>query len=108
MARGEGKRPPLDQGFFRNTIGDYQNDLEPVTDYMSSHYGMDLLTPRSDSLERVMAAVYTDVFGGGLEREAFRAFMTLIKVFLLRLFFTTKTLSTNPPRGVFSLFRPPL
>jgi hypothetical protein len=103
MARGEGKRPPLDQGFFRNTIGDYQNDLEPVTDYMSSHYGMDLLTPRSDSLERVMAAVYTDVFGGGLEREAFRAFMTLIKVFLLRLADTTNTVAMNPRRLLYRL-----
>jgi len=89
------RQPPLDRGFFSNTISvpAYSAQLRPVVKYMSEHYGANLRAPEADSLERVMAVLYTDVFGGVLRQEAFVALRTLIRTFLLRLASTTNDIA---------------
>ena len=82
-------RPPLDRGFFSNVLPAYDVPLAPVTNYIGEHYGADLRDPGRDSLERVMAILYTDVFGGELEQEAYTALLALIRVFVYRLVTTT-------------------
>ena len=89
MNRPFRRRPPLDRGFFKNTIRTHGGQLKPVTDYLRNHYDVDATYEREDSLERVMAKLYTDVYGGILVDEAFEAFRVLIKVFLARLAATT-------------------
>lgn len=82
-------QPPLDRGFFSNVLPAYGTVLRPVTEYIQEHYGAGLRDPGRDSLERVMAILYTDVFGGELEQEAYTALLTLIRVFVHRLATTT-------------------
>jgi hypothetical protein len=43
-----------------------------------------------------MAILYTDLFGGGLELEAYAAFLTLIRVFVYRLATTTNDIRMTP------------
>lgn len=82
-------QPPLDRGFFSNVLPAYGAELAPVSRYMREHYGAGLRDPGRDSLERVMAVLYTDVFGGDLQQEAYTALLTLMRVFLRRLAATT-------------------
>ena len=96
MRKSARSRPPLDRGFFSGALRSHPKGLRDVTTYMQEHYGMYLSDPANDSLERVMAALYTDAFGGGLEREAFTALRTLIAVFLKRLASTTNDILMTP------------
>src|SRR3972149_5943352 len=90
LQKSDIQRPPLDKGFFKTTLKSSQGPmLGPVIEYMQSYYRTDVTDPRQDSLEQVMAVLYTDVHGGPLEREAFDAFRQLIKAFLRRLVDTT-------------------
>lgn len=89
-------QPPLDRGFFSNVLPQYGVVLTPVVKYMQEHYGAGLRDPGRDSLERVMAILYTDVFGGGLEQEAYAALLTLIRVFVYRLATTTNDIRMTP------------
>lgn len=91
MGRTPAKRPPLDRGFFSDALKTHGPQLYHVREYMKNNYGVDINSPREDSLERIMAAIYTDSIGGPLEREAFDAFRTLVKAFLSRLASTTNT-----------------
>lgn len=57
-------RPPLDRGFFDTALVHHASDLKPVVDFMRQHYGVDDLRSASmNSLERVMAVLYTDSHG---------------------------------------------
>jgi hypothetical protein len=56
---------------------------------MVNHYGGNLRASELDSLERVIAVLYTDIFGEDLTVPAFSAFRQLVKVFLRRLAITT-------------------
>ena len=89
-------QPPLDRGFFSGALRSHSRGLRDITRYMQEHYRMDLRRPANDSLERVMAALYTDAFGGDLERQAFAALRTLIGVFLKRLADTTNDIAMTP------------
>jgi NAD-dependent SIR2 family protein deacetylase len=89
LRKPRASQPPLDQGFFSNVLPQYRVVLAPIAKYMQEHYGAGLCDPGRDSLERVMAILYTDVFGGGLEQEAYDALLTLIRVFVYRLATTT-------------------
>ena len=90
-------QPPLDQGFFSNVLPAYGAELGPVSGYMREHYGARRLRDRPwDSLERVMAVLYTDIFGGELEQEAYKAFLTLIRVYIRRLASTTEDIPMTP------------
>ena len=81
------KRPPLDRGFFGSVITAKddvasQSSLRTIQRYMSTHYNIDILHPEEDSLEAVLARIYTDVFNAALESEAARTFRTLIYLWL--------------------------
>jgi hypothetical protein len=86
------RRPPLDQGFFKSALQTHEGEraLEIVIAYMQTNYRQDIKLEAYDSLERVMAAIYTDVYGGHLEASAFAAFLALVKAFVARLAATTK------------------
>ena len=97
------KQPPLDQGFFANSLRSHASELKEVLDYMQQHYGTNVRESGSDSLERVMAVLYTDVFGGDLEEEAFSALRTLMSVFLRRLATTTGDIEMTKSRLLYRL-----
>ncbi|MGH7484018.1 MAG: hypothetical protein ACREMY_00255, partial [bacterium] len=90
LKKPQSKWPPLDRGFFAGgALKAYGTDLRPIVTYMEEHYGADLRKAENDSLERVMAVLYTDVYGGDLQTRAFEALRSLIRVFLKRLASTT-------------------
>jgi len=89
LRKPQKRQPPLDRGFFSNVVPTHGSELAPVIRYMRQHYGAELRDPGRDSLEGVMAVLYTDVFGGELEEEAYAALRVLIRVFLRRLASTT-------------------
>jgi len=97
------KRPPLDRRFFSGVLRAHGPELVRVTSYMRAHYGADLKDPTVDSLERVMAVLYTDMFGGDLQQEAFRALRALIRVFLRRLASTTNDIEMTSRRLLYRL-----
>ncbi len=89
MSKSMRRRPPLDRGFFKSASQTHSAALRPVIDYMRWNYRQDIEEDAYDSLERVMAAIYTDVYGGNLEAPAFDAFLALVKAFVGRLADTT-------------------
>jgi len=89
LRRPASKRPPLDRGFFANCAKSSPADLRPIERYMTRHYGADVTTDSRDSLEAVMAVLYTDSFGGDTEDEAFKTLRALINLFVKRLANTT-------------------
>ena len=98
------KRPPLDKGFF-NSVHAARDDvtsqmsIHAVQRYMLNYYGVDIFDSKVDSLERVLARIYTDVFNPVLEYEAARTFRTLIYLFNRRLALTTNRIHpTNKSR----------
>jgi len=98
------KKPPLDRGFFdRRPMTPYASDLRMVADYIKTHYGQELTAGGFNSLERVIAILYADIFGGALETQAFEAFRRLIRVFLRRLANTTNPLKPSPRRPIYRL-----
>ena len=94
LRKSDIQKPPLDKGFFKAALRSSQGAiLAPVVEYMQAYYRTDVTDTRQDSLERVMAVLYTDVHGGPLEDEAYGGFLALVKAFLARLAETT-----NPVR----------
>jgi hypothetical protein len=112
LADGERKpvsrRPPLDRGFFSSVLRAHGPELRTVSKYMQQHYGESLRDPATDSLERVVAILYTDVFGGELEEEAFKALRTLIAVFIKRLALTTNDIAMSSRCLLYRLIVSPL
>jgi len=94
------RRPPLDKGFFRSAVSARedvasQNSIRTIQRYVKRHYGSDLLDPDTDSLEDVLARVYTDVYHHSLKDEAAHAFRTLVFLFNRRLALTTNAIEPN-------------
>lgn len=95
LCRPKKRHPPLDRGFFSHVLQAHGTELSPVSQYMRDNYGASLVDPGRDSLERVMAILYTDVFGGDLQQEAYTAFLALIRVFIRRLALTTNDMNIS-------------
>lgn len=103
MRKPDARRPPLDRGFFSQAIRARVIGLGPVSKYMRDHYNESLDDPARDSLERVMAILYTDLFGGDLEHEAYSALRTLTQIFVRRLAETTNDIPIHSKRRLYRL-----
>lgn len=97
------KRPPLDRGFFRSSLKAHAYAMRPIVQFMAQNYKTDLEDAANDSLERVMAVLYTDTFGGDLEKKAYLALRSLIRVFLLRLARTTNDIGMSKRSNLYRL-----
>jgi hypothetical protein len=86
------KKPPLDKGFFKGASGSKHSEISTVRQYLSNTYDFDALTPNHDSLENVMAIIYTDIHNPQLEDKAVPAFRSLIRLFNRRIADTTNNL----------------
>lgn len=102
LQRSEKKRPPLDKGFFRNVSKTNYSELATVSNYLIKTYDFDPLTPERDSLEKVMAIIYADIYNTQLEPLAIGAFRALIKLFNRRIADTTNSMA---PTNRFKLYR---
>jgi hypothetical protein len=98
-------RPPLDAQFF--SVALRRNSADPnltkVRDYYNKTYGTDICAQPSDSMERVMAGLYPDLFNTALEGKALPAFRALLSLFTDRLASTTNNLDATQKRFLYRI-----
>jgi hypothetical protein len=98
-------RPPLDAEFFSIALRLSSKDpnLTRVRDYYRKTYGTDICGPPNDSMERVMAGLYPDLFNTALENKALPAFRALLRLFTDRLASTTNNLEATQKRFLYRI-----
>ena len=97
------ERPPLDKGFFSIANKTNSGLTNKIKLYITENYGLDILLPENDSLETVMAKVYTDIFDPKLKGEATTVFRVLISLFNRRLADTTNSLPATRKRYLYRI-----
>ncbi len=97
------ERPPLDKGFFSIANKTNSGVTNKIKLYITEIYGLDILLPENDSLETVMAKVYTDIFDPKLKDEATKVFRVLISLFNRRLANTTNSLPATRKRYLYRI-----
>lgn len=88
----EDKRAPLDKEFFKNANISHSEEVNKINAYMREIYDINILDSVQDSLETVMARIYTDISNPKLGYKAFKIFKILISLFNKRLAKTTNDL----------------
>ncbi len=96
--RSPKNRPPLDKEFFSIAQKTNPRLVDEIKSYIKVNYGSDILIPEDDSLEGVMATIYTDIFHPNLKDRVTEAFRTLIGLFNRRLADTTNQLPATQGR----------
>src|SRR5579859_5771123 len=66
-------------------------------------YQVDITAPEEDFLERVMAAVYTDVYNPALGKDALVVFRALLRLFTQRLVETTNAIAPTRKRYLYRI-----
>lgn len=96
-------QPPLDKGFFLLSNKTNPVSVSKIKSYIEENYGLDILYVENDSLESVMAKIYTDIFNPDLKGEATDVFRTLISLFNRRLADTTNRLPATQMRYLYRI-----
>lgn len=97
------ERPPLDKGFFLLSNKTNPVSVSKIKSYIEENYGLDILYVENDSLESVMAKIYTDIFNPDLKGKATDVFRTLISLFNRRLADTTNRLPATKMRYLYRM-----
>ncbi|MBI3124472.1 MAG: hypothetical protein HYZ10_08705 [Ignavibacteriales bacterium] len=95
--------PPLDKHFFSICKNKYPKDTNSIQDYFLKNYHRNIYNPQYDSLESVMATIYTDVFDPRLKVEASKIFIDLINLFNKRLSISTNRIEANHQRYLYRI-----
>ncbi len=98
-------RPPLDNNFFSIASTTNAQAVNRIKLYAEENYGLNILAPEYDSLEKIMAKIYTDVFSPYLKDKASEVFRELIRLFNRRLADTTNKLSATRGRYLYRIIR---
>jgi hypothetical protein len=93
----------LDRGFFAVARRFEPALTNSVAKYMKDTYEVDIFRPEDDYLERVMAAVYTDLYNPALQKAALEVFRDLLRVFTRRLSETTNALGPTRRRLLYRI-----
>jgi hypothetical protein len=98
-------RPPLDAKFFSVALRLNSSDsrLTRVRNYYTDTYGIDICVGEYDSMERIMAGLYPDLFNSLLEATALPAFRALLSLFTDRLASTTNNLEATQMRFLYRI-----
>lgn len=94
--RSPKKRPPLDKGFFQIASATHRALVDSLSDYINENYGFDITKAPNDSLEAVMAHIYTDLFDPQQSAAVSDAFIDLLLLFNARLAYTTNDIHATP------------
>ena len=88
------KKPPLDKGFFRESLGTNKNEVNAIREHFKNHYHLDICDRNQgyDSLEYVMVRLYADSYEPSLGKTAYTHFLNLVKLFNKRLADTTNAI----------------
>jgi len=96
-------QPPLDKAFFSLSNKTNHAAVTKIRSYIEENYGFDILLTVNDSLEAVMAKIYTDIFNPDLRDEAIEVFRTLISLFNRRLADTTNSVPATQGRYLYRI-----
>lgn len=89
------RRPPLDHGFFSECEKLGYSEFNRIKRYLINNYDIDPSLREFDSLERIMAIIYTDINNPQLEQDAVNNFRELIKLFNRRIAESTNELNVT-------------
>lgn len=99
--RSAKKRPPLDKGFFSTARS--SAEVGRIATYFRGNYKENILAPGTDSLEGIMARLYTDIYDPGIGPSAAAAFRDLIRLFNRRLAVTTNNIKPTQKRFLYRM-----
>jgi len=102
-SRSKRSRPPLDKGFFSIARSTDKTITGRIASYIKGIYGMDIYDAGNDSLEKIMAIIYTDIFDPNLKEGALSIFRALIRLFNLRLAATTNDIRPTQQRYLYRI-----
>ena len=106
MSRPIKSQPPLDKGFFRGAKSAGASGLQGVQSYLRMHYSLEPTDPDEDSLEKVMAVLYSDLNNPAApQSQAAAAFRGLLRLLHQRLASTTNPLKPSPKSNLYRLIR---
>ena len=99
-------RPPLDNGFFASLkkSGYEKNpDFKEVITYLDEIYSIDPLVETDDSLERMMAILYSDMQSSPHKSQAANAFRSFIRIINKRISETTNQINPGSKGNFYRL-----
>ncbi len=106
IRKSANKRPPLDGGFFlslKKSGYETNQDYKNVIAYLGDIYSIDPLEDMDDSLERMMAILYSDMQNSPNKSEAADAFRSFIRIINKRISETTNDLNPGPKGNLYRL-----
>ena len=99
-------RPPLDRGFFRAAMLSAKSNLAVVQGYLGEHYDIDPTDVEDDSLEDVMAIIYSDLYNPAAPQNAAAdAFRSLLRLLNRRLAETTNPIVPGRRSNLYRILR---
>ena len=100
------EKPPLDSGFFKICKGLKIGEFKEVSDYIQDVYGIDVCANSEDSLERVMAILYSDLLNPAVATpEAATAFRAYLKLINRRITETTSRINPSQKSYLYRMIR---
>jgi hypothetical protein len=103
VSRSKWKKPPLDKGFFFTSNQVNKKRSSPIINYFKNIYQRNITKTEFDSLEAVMAVIYSDLYEPNLESNAAKVFRDLIYLFNKRLAETTNNLKATKKRNLYRI-----
>ena len=99
-------QPPLDKGFFNSLKEDYAlRYYKVVKDYLTKVYGIDPKDKNHDSLEGVMAILYTDINSATQTEVADKAFRSLLHIINRRMSSSTNIINPGKKGNFYRFLR---
>ena len=97
-------RPPLDQGFFAAAKTAKATEFKRIAAYMEHNYSIDPANPGDDSLEGILAVIYSDIYNPSAGRaSAVQAFRDLLRLINRRMAETTNPLRPNRRKNLYRI-----
>lgn len=99
-------RPPLDYGFFAGARAARSPELDRIRNYMRQSYAIDPIDPADDSLEGVLAVLYSDIYNpAAVQSRATQAFLDLLSLINRRIAETTNTIRPTRRKNLYRMLR---
>lgn len=85
-------KPPLDNGFFQTINKKYNDEIQPIYNFFHEHYDIDESDDIFNSLENLMATLFTDISSPTIGDHALTTFKRLVRLYNRLLAKTTNNL----------------
>ena len=95
-SRAQKNLPPLDKGFFSQSLKLGFTEINKIVSYFDNVYHLNILDFDNDSLEKIMTIIYTDIWNPSKKDQSEELLLILIKIFNKILAKTTNDIKTTP------------